>query len=110
MKYVADSKSWVLHADRNPVMRAILLPLIYRHFCAGRNQKEISKTMDSIKKMGYNGIILCYAREITVNETDSSQPSSEANEASIAGNIKIWREGNLETLEAVGKGDYIGIK
>lgn len=110
MKKIADSKSWLLDADRNPLVRAVLLPLIYKQFCAGRNKKEINETIASIKKMGYNGVILCYAREITIDENDSSQPLSQSSEATIVENVKAWREGNLKTLESVGKGDYIGIK
>lgn len=110
MKRIADSKSWLLDADRNPAVRAVLLPLIYKQFCAGRNKKEINETIASIKKMGYTGIILCYAREITVNEDVPAQSRVEGDEASIIRNINVWREGTLETLEAIGKGDYIGVK
>lgn len=60
--------------------------------------------------MGYTGIILCYAREITVDEHSPAQSNTDEDTKSIVRNIDIWREGTLETLEAVGKGDYIGVK
>lgn len=110
MKKIANSKSWLLDADRNPLVRAVLLPLIYKQFCAGRNKKEISETMASIKKMGYTGIILCYAREVTVDDGESIQSPTQSNDANTAQNIELWHQGNLKTLEAVEKGDYIGIK
>lgn len=110
MQKAASSKSPLFDADRNPLLRLLFYPLIYKQFCAGRNQSEVRETMDSIKRMGYSGIILGHTREITVDDDYSTQSHEQANEASIRENIRIWRDCNLDTLENVGKGDYIGIK
>lgn len=109
MERLARSESALLDVDKNPVLRGIVRPLIYKQFCAGRNRQEIQETINSIKDMGYTGVILCYAREITINKDDADSSAKVSDEA-IVKNINAWRDGNLETLESVGEGDYIGIK
>lgn len=110
MERLARSQSAFSDVDRNPFLRAIVRPLFYKQFCAGRNRQEIRETIDSVKRMGYTGVILCYAREITVDKEDTKTTQPEVSDDSIVKNINAWRDGNMETLEAVNEGDYIGIK
>ncbi|KAL9599050.1 MAG: hypothetical protein Q9219_004084 [cf. Caloplaca sp. 3 TL-2023] len=109
LKKISDSPSRLLNPDRNPVLRAIVKPLVYDQFCAGTNPSEIQARMAQIKSLGFSGVILCYGRENQVPKPD--QP--------LAGNVngmfkdeelERWRQGNLETLEMLGEGDYLGIK
>lgn len=103
---IATSESRLLSPDRNPILRAIVKPIIYDQFCAGTNQREIFKTRDFIRGMGYAGVILCYGKEIQVSKSNELRSTGVAN----TDEIEQWKDGNLETLDMVGEGDWLGIK
>jgi proline dehydrogenase len=61
--------------------------------------------------MGYEGVILSYAREIVVNKNTAAieavrprraKPEDEA--------VWDWRDGNLRTLSMLGLGDFLAVK
>ncbi|KAI1441972.1 proline dehydrogenase [Annulohypoxylon stygium] len=103
---LADSRHPFLDPDRNKLLNRVLRPLIYNHFCAGIDPLEIRKTIASIKRVGYTGVILNYAREIIADEL--SEPGSDVD--ILARQIQHWLDGNLKTLSMLDRGDYIGIK
>ena len=106
MRTIANSHSPILNPDKNPLIRAIVKPLIYNHFCAGTNKKEIDRTKAEAKQIGFSGIILCYGKETGVADIDASQAGSER----LAAEVAQWRDGNLLTLDMIGKGDWVGMK
>ena len=108
MSRIANSQSLFLSPGRNGLVRFLVKRLIYDHFCAGANRHEITKTRQAIKGMGFSGIILCYGREIQV--TKNSGLWSTCNEDSLAEEVKQWRDGNFETLDMMGEGDFLGVK
>lgn len=106
LRRVSDSQSLILHPDRNPLLRKTLKPLLYDQFCAGINAAEIVRTRDSIREAGYSGVVLCYGKETVVaKDSRFDMPASVA-----ADEIRQWKDGNLETLDMVRAGDWIGIK
>jgi hypothetical protein len=109
LRLIANSRSPLLNPDINPVLRGVLKPLLYDQFCAGTCKTEILRTRDSIKAMGYSGIILCYGKEIQVSN-DNDIYSTGKEELHQTAEINHWRDGNLKTLDMVGKGDWLGIK
>jgi proline dehydrogenase len=106
MRTIANSRSAILNPDSNPLIRAIVKPFIYNHFCAGTNKREIDGTKAEAKRIGFSGIILCYGKETGVADLNSSQGGSERLMAEVA----RWRDGNLETLDMIGRGDWLGMK
>lgn len=60
-----------------------------------------------IRGMGYSGVILCYGREIQVSSSNELRTTWDGEEKA---EIEEWKKGNLETLDMVGEGDWIGIK
>ena len=106
MRTIANSRSAILNPDSNPLIRAIVKPFIYNHFCAGTNKTEIDGTKAEAKRIGFSGIILCYGKETGVADLESSQGGVERLMAEVA----RWRDGNLETLDMIGKGDWLGMK
>jgi len=106
MRTIANSHSSILNPDKNPLVGAIVKLLIYNHFCAGTNKKEIDRTKVEAKQIGFSGIILCYGRETGVGDIDGSQAGGER----LAAEVAQWRDGNLETLDMIGKGDWVGMK
>ncbi|KAG9668286.1 proline oxidase Put1, partial [Aureobasidium melanogenum] len=104
---IANSQSALLDPDRNALLRALIKPMIYDHFCAGTNKLEIKKTLEYLKTMGFKGVILIYSREIPampVEELHELEPLTQDED------IDIWRDGNVKTLDMVEPGDYVGIK
>jgi hypothetical protein len=106
---IGTSQSPWLNPDRNPVLRAVIYHLVYKQFCAGRNKAEIAMTSAMIRQLGFSGVVLCYGREVQVEEAkfvgyDDSRSST------MAAEISQWANGNLYTLGMVEQGDWLGIK
>ncbi|KAJ5783101.1 Proline dehydrogenase, partial [Penicillium paradoxum] len=113
MGVISTSKSPFLNPDQNFLLNKILRWTVYDHFCAGTNKTEVSKTVADIKKIGYQGVILGYSKEVVLDhsemlsadESGNSQYSEKCYEA-----IEQWKNGTLETLRMVGPGDFLGVK
>lgn len=110
MSYVANSKSRFLNPDSNPLLRAIIKPLVYDQFCAGTNQHEIGLTRSLIQRMGFSGVILCYGKEIQVSGASNTIHSTGAGNSDQSIEVDLWKKGNLETLNMIGEGDWVGMK
>ncbi|KAJ5479818.1 hypothetical protein N7530_005327 [Penicillium desertorum] len=113
MGVIATSKSPLLNPDRNLPLNKILRWTVYNHFCAGVNREEVLKTVTEVKKMGFQGIILGYSKEIVLDHdemlsTDESGTSQYSDKCYQV--IEDWKEGTLETLRMVGPGDFLGVK
>ncbi|KAI5195976.1 FAD-linked oxidoreductase [Aureobasidium subglaciale] len=104
---IANSKSAILDPDRNALLRALIKPMIYDHFCAGTNKLEIKRTIDYLKTMGFKGVILIYSKEIPAMPV---QALNELEPLIQDDDIDSWRDGNVKTLDMVEPGDYVGIK
>ena len=106
---IANSQSQWLHPDKNPLLRAAIRPIIYEQFCAGRDGAEIHKTSQTIKSLGFSGVVLCYGKEVVLDPKTMSH-GHEGKDTAMNAEIDQWRNGNLETLAMMGKGDWLGIK
>ncbi|USW58591.1 Putative proline dehydrogenase domain, proline oxidase family, FAD-linked oxidoreductase [Septoria linicola] len=102
---LANARSPLLDVDRNRFLNRLLRAVVYNHFCGGANKSEIAPVLDRLKRSGYAGVILQYAREIVTHGRveDSKEDVS-------AQHIQMWLDGNLQTLSCLGKGDYMGLK
>lgn len=106
MRTIANSRSALLNPDVNPIVGAVVKLFIYNHFCAGANKREIDRTKAEAKRIGFSGIILCYGKETGVADIAKFPAGHEKMLAELA----QWRDGNLETLDMIGKGDWLGMK
>ncbi|RMD41182.1 hypothetical protein DV735_g3961, partial [Chaetothyriales sp. CBS 134920] len=106
MTKVANSQSALLNPDLNPLLRLIIKPFIYDHFCAGTHKAEIQKNITQIKNLGFAGVILCYAKEVLLGEGNAALGTQGQREAEI----QNWLKGNLETVDMLEPGNWIGIK
>ena len=111
LKRITNSPSGLLSPDRNPLVRAIVKPIIYDQFCAGTNKIEIRAKVSQIKSLGFSGVILCYGKELQIRSSSHSQikDNDEPREA-VDQELEFWKQGNLETLDMICDGDYLGIK
>ncbi|OJJ06548.1 hypothetical protein ASPVEDRAFT_56150 [Aspergillus versicolor CBS 583.65] len=110
---ITNSKSAILNPDRNRVLNRILRWTVYDQFCAGTNRQEVSKTVADIKKIGYQGVILGYAKEIIVDPIDAvvrDGSGSKVYSDRCYDIVEEWKKGTLNTLRMVGPGDYLAVK
>ena len=109
LQRTTTSSSIVWNPDRNPILRMFVKPLVYDQFCAGTKISEIERTREKIRRIGFAGVILCYGKEILVADSDKTTSSGQSDEARDR-EINNWKEGNLQTLAMIGRGDWLGMK
>jgi proline dehydrogenase len=114
MSKLAHSQSPILSPDSNPILRYFLKRTFYRQFCAGENAAEVKYTVDGLKSIGFKGVILGYAKEVVMDESQSQSLSScgesETAEACIRNEIIPWANGTLETVKMTCPGDFVALK
>ena len=116
MSTLAHSQSPFLSTDTNPLLRYFLKRTFYRQFCAGENALEVKHTVDSLKSIGFKGVILGYAKEVVMDETQTaslsscSDTNSETTEACIRDEIIPWANGTLATVKMTAPGDFVALK
>lgn len=114
MNVLAHSNQAVLNPDKNPVLRWFLKKTFYAQFCAGENAAEVRHTIDGLKKIGFTGVILGYAREIVLAEAETHNLSA-CDQGPIADEcvrkeINPWAAGTLETVRLARPGDFVALK
>ncbi len=70
---IANSTSIWLSPDRNPLLRAIAFPLVYRQFCAGRNPVEIRQQMADSRRLGFRRSAVLRQRSPDCGGSDSTE-------------------------------------
>lgn len=70
---------------------------------------EIHRTASEIKRLGFSGVVLCYGKEVQVTD-DKFLGYDESKTTAMDAEIEQWKNGNLETLNMVSQGDWVGIK
>ncbi|KAL2878098.1 proline dehydrogenase [Colletotrichum sp. CLE4] len=117
LKFLNGShRSWIFGVQRNPLLHTILKKTMYNHFCAGENRHEVASTIAEIKRMGFRGAILTYAREIVVDNTTEEESGrglraeDSVSEVGFDAGIDAWREGVLETADMLSEGDILALK
>ena len=108
LSFIAHSKSSLLDPDRNPILCFVVKQTFYAHFCAGETPVEVKRTVDDLKAMGCDGVILGYAREAVVDEKGSRPICLDIDGSREE--VDQWKRGNLETVELAEHGDYVAVK
>ncbi|KAL8853607.1 MAG: hypothetical protein Q9221_001593 [Calogaya cf. arnoldii] len=103
---LAHSKSPFLQVEHNRLLHYIVKKTIYAQFCAGETPSEVKRTATDLRKTGYHGIVLNYAKELVF---DKGAPIRQ-NERDQAKDIEDWKQGLLKTLKLVNHGDYAALK
>lgn len=111
LKLLAQSRSRILSPDRNPVLHFLLKRTIYAQFCAGETKAEVDQTITRLKRMGYEGVMLCYAREVCLVEDEAKTVSDKVSEERMgADEISSWAQGTLATVEMAQANDFVSLK
>ncbi|KAK5654024.1 hypothetical protein OQA88_7701 [Cercophora sp. LCS_1] len=107
MSLLANTTSPLLNPDKNPLLKYLLKHTFYAQFCAGENASEVRHTITSLKKLGFQGVILGYAREVVLSESESASLSDTS---SSADEITPWMNGTLETVALASESDFVALK
>ncbi|KAI8955682.1 proline dehydrogenase [Xylaria longipes] len=114
MSMLAHSNQALLNPDKNPLLRWFLKKTFYAQFCAGENAVEVRHTVDGLKRIGFAGVILGYAREVVLTDAQTHDLSScgegPTAEECVRTEIKPWAAGSLETLQLAKPGDFVALK
>lgn len=114
MSVLAHSTNALLNPDRNPILRFFLKNTFYAQFCAGENATEVRQTVGRLKNMGFTGVILCYAKEVVLTESQAGDLASnklgEETQELIQSEVIPWAEGTLETVRLAEPGDFVAVK
>ena len=75
---------------------------------------EVKKTVDGLKKMGFKGVMLNYAKEevLDAGALARLEKGIDSNAAEEANRKEIlpWKEGTLKTVEITAPGEFVAIK
>ncbi|KAK5630445.1 hypothetical protein RRF57_006160 [Xylaria bambusicola] len=115
MSTLAHSETALLNPDKNPFLRWFLKPTFYAQFCAGENPAEVRRTIDGLKGLGFNGVVLGYAREVVLTDAQTRDLATACNDGAVAeecirDEIKPWAAGTMETLRLAQPGDFVSLK
>ncbi|OAR03494.1 hypothetical protein LLEC1_07047 [Akanthomyces lecanii] len=109
LRFLAHSKTRFLNPDHNLFLKYILNNVLYKQFCAGENAEEVEKTLAGVKKIGFTGAILAYAKEAPNEDTDDPEMSLDPREKAER-DISTWLENSLETVQLSTPGDFVALK
>ncbi|KAJ6445328.1 proline oxidase [Purpureocillium lavendulum] len=112
LSFICRSKSAIFDPDRNLALNKILRLVIYDQFAAGTNAVEVARKSRELKKMGFQGIILGYAKEFVLEDPAGGDQAKQEQGYTAAEYevIQKWKKGTLETLRMIGAGDFLAIK
>lgn len=104
MAVIAQSENRLLNPDRNPLLRWLLDKTMYAQFCAGSDETEVQETVARLKRIGFTGVVLCYAKEVPPHE------QGQETQASADRQIDHWAKYTLETVRMTEPGDFVAVK
>jgi hypothetical protein len=114
MSLLANTTLAPLNPDRNPALRWFMKKTFYAQFCAGETPDEVAETIARLKRIGFTGVILGYAKEVVLTEEQTKELSScgdgEVAEACIRDEIVPWARGTKATVDLASPGDFVALK
>ncbi|KAL4983174.1 FAD-linked oxidoreductase-like protein [Aspergillus falconensis] len=110
MRLMAVDDARLFSPQQNPLVRFALRSSFYKQFAAGENEAEVGKTIRQMKRQGFSGVILGYAREIVVAREGRQPESVEVLTEADLRDIEMWKQGTRRTLKMVGPGDFLAVK
>lgn len=115
MDVLAHTTSPFLNPDRNALLHSCIKSTFYAQFCAGENASEVRNTIGSLKRLGFSGVILGYAKEVVLTRAELDELARCGLEGDVADEcikkeVMPWKEGTLETVRLASEGDYVALK
>lgn len=106
LSHLANPRNALLDVAKNPLLNRLVKHTLYRQFNAGENKLEVQQSINDIKRLGYRGVLLGYAKEVLSGHGDTLGLSEEA----IRQEIQTWLDGTLQTVDMAQEGDYVALK
>ena len=66
--------------------------------------------MNGLKKIGFAGVILAYAKEVVVHNGNDMSRWKRLDDAVVEADVASWKNGNLKTIDLTGSGEFVGLK
>lgn len=112
MGLITHPRIALLNPDSNTLLNKALRNVVYDQFCAGTNQAEVTKTLKDFKALGYQGIIVTFAKEIVLSEEERDSIAQQAGQYSKAhyDMVQSWRDNSLASLRMLERGDVLAMK
>ncbi|EKG14297.1 Proline oxidase [Macrophomina phaseolina MS6] len=112
------NRGLLFNVDRNPLLHAILKGTFYKQFCAGENAAEVTRTIRQLRRLGFGGTILTYAKETVFDHRTNTQhglgvASGDGDEGAAEQHcdaIAAWADGTLRTVDLLEEGDQLALK
>ncbi|KAK9418879.1 putative Proline dehydrogenase [Seiridium unicorne] len=114
MNVLAHTENAVLNPDKNPILGWFLKKTFYAQFCAGENAAEVRQTVDGLRRIGFTGVILGYAKEVVLSKSQTANltacdQGAEKDEC-VQNEIGPWAAGTMETVRLAQPGDFVALK
>ncbi|KAL2818761.1 FAD-linked oxidoreductase-like protein [Aspergillus cavernicola] len=106
LSLLAHPKTPALDVAKNPLLNLLVKHTLYKQFNAGENKLEVQRTIQTIKQLGYRGVLLGYAREVLVSESNTNPADEKASRQEI----QMWLDGTLQTVDMAQEGDFVALK
>ncbi|KAL4922477.1 FAD-linked oxidoreductase-like protein [Aspergillus aurantiobrunneus] len=103
---LAHPKTALLDVAKNPLLNLLVKHTLYKQFNAGENKLEVQRSINTIKQLGYRGVLLGYAREVLVSESNTDPADEKASRQEI----QMWLDGTLHTVDMAQEGDFVALK
>jgi len=113
MSVLAHTKNPLLNPDYNPLLRMFIKKTFYAQFCAGETHQEVSKTISSLKNMGFTGVVLGYAKEVVLDDKEAKclvEAKADGDADYARTQVAPWAEGTMETVFLAQPGDFVALK
>ncbi|CCU81788.1 unnamed protein product [Blumeria hordei] len=109
--FIANTSLRLFSPESNPLVHILFKSFFYKHFCAGETLPEVRKTTDTLRSIGYSGVVLAYAKETALDEkTSDSYTTSDFISKASKEEINRWTKGTLDTIALTVPGDFIALK
>ena len=87
---------WYIKAFSKLSCPSVLLKKTFRrYFYAGKSAGEINQAVNELRKIGYKGAFLNYAKEISLDDDAASSRGLEADDAANQNEIIPWAKGTM---------------
>ncbi|KAL4896124.1 FAD-linked oxidoreductase-like protein [Aspergillus ambiguus] len=106
LSLLAHPKTPLLDVSKNPLLNLLVKHSIYKQFNAGENKLEVQRSIRDIKRLGYRGVLLGYAKEVLVGESNVDPTDEQAAQQEI----QTWLDGTLQTVDMAQEGDFVALK
>lgn len=106
LSMLANPKTPLLDVAKNPLLNMLVKQTIYKQFNAGENKREVQRSIQEIKQLGYRGVLLGYAKEVLVGESHADPADLKA----AREEIQMWLDGTLQTVDMAHEGDFVALK